>query len=183
MKFINVVFLLTVVFTSICYNTVEAEEPKTEVKDGIHKYVMGVDRGDNIGYRVFLSGMSSHQIALEEAAKIEQERKEAYEASQRSRTDKGTRYEEIGTYTVWGQCVPYAQSQGMQSSNYGWAKNYPVQQEPTMFISTYEGWGAGHIVVFEADLGDHLQVRDAGYKWGKITRRVIPKSLVKGYVI
>jgi len=39
------------------------------------------------------------------------------------------------------------------------------------------------VAVVEKDLGDSLQIRDAGYSWGHITRRVIPKSLVKGYVI
>lgn len=90
--------------------------------------------------------------------------------------------EVIGTFTNPNQCVPYAWSQGMQTSGYHIAKNYPVQNKPTKFASTYEG-PLGHIVVIEQDLGNSLIIRDAGYIYGKITRRIIPKSIIKGYVL
>ena len=87
----------------------------------------------------------------------------------------------IGEYRVKGGCVPYAQSQGMQTSGYGYAKNYPTSQQPQAFAITYEG-KLGHAVVIEKDLGDKVQVRDANYYTNLITRRIIPKSLIKGYL-
>lgn len=90
-------------------------------------------------------------------------------------------YKIIGTWNVKDGCVPYAWSQGMQTRGYGLAKNYPVTQEPQKFAITYEGV-FGHAVVIEEDLGDKVVVRDANYIPYKITRRIIPKSIIKGYL-
>jgi surface antigen len=106
-----------------------------------------------------------------------------YQRSQRPYSSNvGGQSEIIGDWNVPNGCVPYAWSQGMQTRGYQIARNYPVQSEPTGFVSTYEG-RLGHVAVVEQDLGDRLVIRDANYKPGKVTRRIISKSLVKGYVI
>ena len=179
MKLLNSIFLLVATITLCNIDYTKADTSK-EVYD-IGRYIMGSYRDTDTTSRVFVSGMSNNQIAIEQEAEANRERERVRLANQATQ-DKGKTYEVIGEYWVWGQCVPYAQSQGMQTNNYGWARNYPVQQEPTGFVSTYEGW-AGHVAVVEKDLGNYLQIRDAGYHYGYITRRIIPKSLVKGYII
>ena len=109
----------------------------------------------------------------------EERRQEATENA--AKNESGNVVEVIGQYNVYGGCVSYARSQGMQAKGYGSAINYPTTQTPQKFAITYEGRN-GHAVVVEQDLGNHLQVRDANYWSYKITRRIIPKSIVKGYL-
>lgn len=138
-------------------------------------------------YSHIIPGDSAYQQELRErdrllAEQVQRSRRQtlAREKAQRA-SGGGTVLEVIGEYRVKGGCVPYAWSQGMQTRGYGLARNYPVTQEPQAFAITYEGW-EGHAVVIEKDLGDKVQVRDANYRPGLITRRVIPKSIIKGYL-
>lgn len=129
----------------------------------------------------FISGDSLYdrdvKLSLEKAAQTRDTTRNV--VSRESVRSTGTGYEIIGTYS--GSCIPYAWSQGMQTSGYHIAKNYPTSQTPQRFAITYEG-PLGHAVVIEKDLGNYLQVRDANYRPGKITRRIIPKSIIKGYL-
>ena len=178
--------LLALILSSLIQTqTIKLERINGNTK--LASYVSRIDSNSHISndYPAFRLGDSLEQRE-EETRRLAAET--VYKASQRLYTnDVGVQgssreVEVIGTFNVKGGCVPYAWSQGMQTRGYHIAKNYPVQQTPTQFASTYEG-NLGHIVVVEQDIGDKLVVRDANYKFGKITRRIISKSLVKGYVI
>lgn len=112
-------------------------------------------------------------------SELEEKKKRETISRESPRLRISSEVEEIGESSL--SCVPYAWSQGMVTSGYGMAKNYPVYETLAPFVSTFEG-NMGHIAVVEQDLGDSLVVRDANYLTGKITRRIISKSIVRGYL-
>jgi hypothetical protein len=144
-----------------------------------------INLSPNRPVRSFVVGDSQHQVSERERIIRENTERIRQEVIARERAERASRggsvLEVIGEYRVWGGCVPYAWSQGMQTSGYGWARNYPVTQTPQKFAITKESW-TGHAVVIEQDLGDKVIIRDANYIPHKITRRIIPKSLIKGYL-
>ena len=157
----------------------KAEAQHKEAVDDIHQYVMGDNRDTDTTSRVFVSGMSNHQIA-ENEAEAERDRERVRRANQsESYTGQGRDIEIVGD--SWEQCVIYFKRQKGISASLGYAGYItPNSQTPEGGVGVLE---SNHISLSIALLPEGVRVRESNWIRGKITERTIPYNQVRGYLI
>jgi len=153
--------------------------------DDINRYIVGLDRDSDNNHRVFISGKSNHQIALEKA-RAERERERIEELNrvsqtsyQGSFTNQGYDVKIIGT--SWEQCVIYAKKQAGITRSLGYAGSIPPQtQEAKVGRIALEWNHASYVIAVNSDT---IRVKESNWRKGFITERTIPKSRIRGYII
>ncbi len=81
------------------------------------------------------------------------------------------------------QCVEYAKRISGINRSLGYAGTALIQgYEPKIGAIGIEKSIVGHAVYIENIIGDNAIITESNYKPGKITRRVLPLNLIKGYI-